>query len=220
MAKAGILGFSRALALEGKKNNIYVNTIAPNAGTQMTATVLPEEMVKAFKPDYVAPIVVLLCSDQVPEPATGRLFESGSGWAAETRWQRTGGWAFPPGEIFTPEDVISKWDKITNFDDGRADNPATSADSTNKIMENVNRKKEQKSSGGDGKQYLEAIKKAKATQGEAYPFKYDDKDIILYSEFLASASCGYVHEHARLTHDRSWHWRETIGSHAGQREQQ
>ena len=50
--KCGILGFSRALAREGAKYNIYVNTIAPNAGTAMTRTIMPEEMVQAFKPDF------------------------------------------------------------------------------------------------------------------------------------------------------------------------
>merc|ERR1712230_296461 len=77
-AKCAILGFSRALGWEGAKNNIYVNTIAPNAGTQLTATVMPEEMVQAFKPHYVAPLVALLVSDSCPDPTLG-LYEVGSG---------------------------------------------------------------------------------------------------------------------------------------------
>lgn len=41
-AKLAILGLSRALAREGVKYNIFINTIAPNAGTAMTRTIMPE----------------------------------------------------------------------------------------------------------------------------------------------------------------------------------
>lgn len=92
--KAGIIGFSYALAREGAKYNINVNVIAPNAGTALTRTIMPEEMVQALKPDYVAPLVVALCSNKVPTP-TGGLFEVGSGWIAKTRWQRSGGAPLP-----------------------------------------------------------------------------------------------------------------------------
>ena len=135
-AKCGILGFSRALAREGAKYNIFVNTIAPNAGTNMTRTVMPEEMVQAFKPDYVAPMVVLLCSDKCPDP-TGGLYEVGSGWQAQTRWQRTGGVGFPVDVTLTPEAVLSKWETIINFDDGRADHPESGQDGLKSIMANM-----------------------------------------------------------------------------------
>jgi hypothetical protein len=46
---------------------------------------------------------------------TGSLFEILGGWAAQTRWQRTGGHGFPVKKPLTPEDVISKWDVFTNF---------------------------------------------------------------------------------------------------------
>jgi multifunctional beta-oxidation protein len=139
-AKCGILGFSRALALEGYKYNIYTNTIAPNAGTAMTATILPEELVQAFKPDYIAPLVLALSSDKVPKNPTGGLYEVGSGWCGQTRWQRSGGAAFPVDVPLTPEAVRSQWDKILNFDDGRADHPEKAADAIAKIMENMENK--------------------------------------------------------------------------------
>lgn len=133
--KCAILGFSRALALEGAKYNIFVNTIAPNAGTAMTRTILPEELVQAFKPDYIAPLVLALCSDKVPNP-TGGLYEVGSGWVGQTRWQRTGGHGFPVDVPLTPEAVLKHWDAIVTFDD-RADHPSKTQDSLQKIMANM-----------------------------------------------------------------------------------
>jgi multifunctional beta-oxidation protein len=38
------------------------NVIAPTAGTAMTSTVWSQEMVDAFKPEYVAPVVGYLTS--------------------------------------------------------------------------------------------------------------------------------------------------------------
>lgn len=186
-AKAGILGFSRALAREGAKYNIYVNTIAPNAGTNMTRSILPEEMVQAFKPDYVAPLVVALCSDNVPQPPTGRLYEVGSGWFAQTRWQRTGGHGFPVDVKLTPEQVLAQWEKIRNFDDGRADNPEDNNDSLKLIMANIQNRsgsapKPSKKGGKVNEEILANIEKAKKAQAEGTEFSYDDRDVILYSK--------------------------------------
>jgi multifunctional beta-oxidation protein len=44
-AKLALVGFTKALAREGQKNNILVNVIAPTAGTAMTKTIMPEEVV-------------------------------------------------------------------------------------------------------------------------------------------------------------------------------
>ncbi|KAF2864438.1 multifunctional beta-oxidation protein-like protein [Piedraia hortae CBS 480.64] len=183
-AKCGILGFSRALAREGHKYNIYVNTIAPNAGTSMTRTIMPEEMVQAFKPDYVAPLVLLLCSDKMPQPATGRLFESGSGWVGETRWQRTGGVGFPVDVKLTPETVLKNLSKIQNFDDGRADHPSDPSSGLEKIMANMeNKSKGSSGSSGSGgnQEILSNIEEAKNAKAEGSEYRYDDKEVILYN---------------------------------------
>jgi len=182
-AKLAILGFSRALAREGQKNNIYVNTIAPNAGTAMTATIMPEEMVQAFKPEYVAPIVVALCSDVCPEP-TGGLYEVGSGWVGKTRWQRSGGHGFPVDKTLTPEAVAQVWEKICNFDDGRADHPESAQEGIQSILANMSNKSGGKKSAKKSEpnqEILDAIAKAKKTESKGSEFTFDDKEVILYN---------------------------------------
>jgi multifunctional beta-oxidation protein len=148
----------------------------------MTRTIMPEEMVQAFKPDYVAPLVVALCSDKVPKPPTGGLFEVGSGWVGRTRWQRSGGHGFPVDVKLTPEHVLKQWNKIINFDDGRADHPEDGQDGLKSIMANMSNKSKSGSSSGSGNQeILSAIEKAKSAKAKGTPFSYDDKDVILYN---------------------------------------
>ncbi|KAI5854283.1 hypothetical protein BZA05DRAFT_425003 [Tricharina praecox] len=184
-AKLAILGFSRTLAREGQKYNILVNTIAPNAGTAMTATIMPEEMVRAFKPEYVAPLVGALASDKVPAPGTGALYEVGSGWVGRTRWQRSGGHGFPVDVPLTPEAVRAEWNDIVTFNDGRSDNPEDPQDAIAKMMANMKNRKggkpAAKPAAAPNKKVIDAIEKAKKATAAGTPFTYDDKEVILYN---------------------------------------
>ncbi|KAK8931867.1 Multifunctional beta-oxidation protein [Metarhizium anisopliae] len=179
-AKCGILGFSRALAIEGQKYNIFVNTIAPNAGTAMTATVMPPEMVQAFKPDYIAPLILALCGDSCPDP-TGGLYEVGSGWCGKTRWQRTGGHGFPVNVKLVPEEVVKHWKDIVNFDDDRVDNPEKTQDSMMKIMGNMGNVVEKVDEPAASNEYLDAIKAVIGKEGPPVEFKFEERDSILYN---------------------------------------
>lgn len=150
----------------------------------MTKTIMPEEMVQAFKPEQVAPLVVALSSDKVPQPPTGNLYEVGSGWHARTRWQRSGGHGFPVDVKLTPEAVLEAWNDIVNFYDGRADHPEDSQDGLKSIMKNMANKSEGKSSSSrreGGIDFLVNIESAKQLGSDGTEFSYDDKDVILYN---------------------------------------
>lgn len=114
LQKAGIVGFTKTTAREAMKYNVTVNVVAPSAGTNMTRTIWPEREVQTLKPDYVAPLVAVLCSEK--PPATGQTFEAGAGWFACTRWQRARGvdFEFKKGyQSVTVEilaDVSPAWD--------------------------------------------------------------------------------------------------------------
>lgn len=84
----------------------------------MTMTVWPKEMVDAFKPDFVAPVVGYLTSED--NETTGGLFEVSGGWAAQVRWQLAGGHGFSIKKALTPEAIKEKWEKITNFGEALA----------------------------------------------------------------------------------------------------
>jgi len=113
-AKMGMHGFSQALAKEGAKKNVKVNTVCPFAGTRMTETVFPKEVTEKIKPEYVAAFVALLAHESCPD--TGALYEVGAGFFAKLRWQRTKGLLLPVKDV-TLESVHQGWDKISNFDE-------------------------------------------------------------------------------------------------------
>lgn len=131
-AKLGVLGLCNTLAIEGRKNNIHCNTIAPNAGSRMTQTVMPEDIVEALKPDYVAPLVLWLCHESCEE--NGGLFEVGAGWIGKLRWERTlGAIVRQRNQPMTPEAVRDNWEKICDF--SNASKPQTIRESTSGILE-------------------------------------------------------------------------------------
>src|SRR5580700_8018725 len=96
MAKLGLHGLSNTLALEGKKKNVLVNTIAPIAGSRLTETVLPKELLEALLPEYVSPLVAYLCHESSEE--NGGLFEIGGGFVGKLRWERSAGASFKLGK--------------------------------------------------------------------------------------------------------------------------
>jgi NAD(P)-dependent dehydrogenase (short-subunit alcohol dehydrogenase family) len=78
-AKMGLVGLTRVLAVEGAKNNIKVNAIAPVAKTRMTEDLLGPIADKLL-PESVTPMVVFLAHDDCP--VTGEVYTLGGGRVA------------------------------------------------------------------------------------------------------------------------------------------
>ena len=78
-SKAALIGFMRTLAMEGKSHNVLTNAIAPYAATPMTARQgnMPEEFMTTMRPEFVAPAVALLVSDQTS--LNGQVIIAGKG---------------------------------------------------------------------------------------------------------------------------------------------
>jgi 3-hydroxyacyl-CoA dehydrogenase/3a,7a,12a-trihydroxy-5b-cholest-24-enoyl-CoA hydratase len=133
MAKLGLHGMSQTLALEGRSKNIMVNTIAPIAGSRLTETVMPQQLVDALKPDFIMPLVVKLCDENSQE--TGGLYEVGAGFIGKVRWERSKGHSFSVSQGFNAEDVNDAWDEIVDFTD--ADHPSNIAEANKPLIKNL-----------------------------------------------------------------------------------
>lgn len=133
MAKLGLYGLTRTLALEGRKHGILVNAIAPTGGTRMTEGLIPPQIFEQLKPELVSPLVVYLASEQCQE--TSGLFEVGGGWMGKVRWERSLGMGFDPKAGFDAEDVAANWQQICNFEN--AAHPADNLEALREMMANL-----------------------------------------------------------------------------------
>jgi NAD(P)-dependent dehydrogenase (short-subunit alcohol dehydrogenase family) len=110
-AKLGLVGLINTLAQEGAKYNIKTNAVAPIAATRMTEDILPPEVFAKLTPEYVAPVVAYLCSEEVPETAS--VFIVGGGKVQRAALFQNDGVTF--SEIPTVDDVAAKWAEITDL---------------------------------------------------------------------------------------------------------
>ncbi|KAJ7994354.1 hypothetical protein DPEC_G00264990 [Dallia pectoralis] len=135
-AKLGLLGLANTLAIEGQKYNVHCNTIAPIAGSRLTETVMPPDLVESLKAEYVAPLVLWLSHDQCQE--NGSLFEVGAGWIGKLRWERSlGSIVRKKNQGMSPEAVRDQWNRICDFTNAKK--PSTITESMASLVEVLSR---------------------------------------------------------------------------------
>lgn len=110
-AKLGLVGLINTLAQEGAKYNIKANAMAPIAATRMTEDILPPEVFKKLTPEYVAPVVAYLCTDEVPDTAS--VFIAGGGKVQRVALFQNKGVTFD--EVPTVDDVAAHWSQIDDL---------------------------------------------------------------------------------------------------------
>ncbi|MEH6463014.1 MAG: SDR family NAD(P)-dependent oxidoreductase [Shewanella psychromarinicola] len=108
-AKMAVIGLMNTLVLEGAKNNININALAPTAGTRMTEDLMPEEIVKAFSPEAVTAGMLTLCDEDAPNRFI--LCAGAGGYSSASIFETEG--CFIPKTSQNPETVRQNWALLT-----------------------------------------------------------------------------------------------------------
>ncbi|MBP7583832.1 MAG: SDR family oxidoreductase [Spirochaetes bacterium] len=114
-AKMGLVGLTNVLKIEGEKYNVRINVLAPIAASRLTQDVMPPEFFEKMKPDFVAPAVLYMCSEQCTD--SGMIINAALGYFSRSAVLTGPGAILSDGKkIPTPEEVMQSWDKITSLD--------------------------------------------------------------------------------------------------------
>ena len=111
-AKAGLVGLSNVLAIEGAKYNIKSNAVAPTARTRMTEDILGP-FVEMFDPRQVMPMVVYLSSEQ--NQFTHEVFSVGGGRFARVFIGTNTGWFSGQGVVPSVEELSEHLDEVRDI---------------------------------------------------------------------------------------------------------
>jgi len=117
-AKLGLVGFMNTLKIEAHKYGVMVNTVAPLAATRLTAGILPPEMNARLKPEYIAPLVVFMCSENCT--TSGGIYNAGAGHFSRAALVTGSGMVVGDGKsVPAPEAVAAGMPAICSLEGAR-----------------------------------------------------------------------------------------------------
>lgn len=109
-AKMALVGLMQTLSIEGAKNDIRVNCLAPTAATAMTDGLLPDPMKALLVPERVSPGLIKLVSEDAP---TRAILCGGAGHFERAYITFTGG-AYAGHGLDAVEQIEAQWDAISD----------------------------------------------------------------------------------------------------------
>jgi len=107
-AKAAMMGLMNVLHIEGGREDIKVNTLAPTAATRMTENLMPAEALALLAPETITTGLLYLVSENAPSRI---ILGAGGGCFAQTRVYETEG-IILPADGNTPEAVAAAFDQV------------------------------------------------------------------------------------------------------------
>lgn len=109
-AKMALVGLMQVLSLEGAKNNIRINCLAPTAATRMTQDIMTPQVLEMLKPEHVSPAVLALVAEDAP---TRTILCAGAGSFERAYLTMTMG-TFVGGGEDAPDRVVAQFDAISD----------------------------------------------------------------------------------------------------------
>jgi NAD(P)-dependent dehydrogenase (short-subunit alcohol dehydrogenase family) len=146
-AKAGVVGLTRTLALEGAAHGVWVNAVLPNAETTISkghpipgdsaadggARAIKERLGDRFRPESVAPLVVYLASSACT--LNGEAISALAGRFARVAIGVTRGWTGDGLAGFEAEDLAEHLDEILELEG--IELPASVADEYRRVADRL-----------------------------------------------------------------------------------
>ena len=108
-AKMALVGLMQTLSIEGAKNDIRVNCLAPTAATRMTEGLMSEAVLAALKPEAVVPAMLVLTGQDAP---TRTILCAGAGTFEAAHITLTQG-VYIGMEAQAPEQLAARLTEIT-----------------------------------------------------------------------------------------------------------